>query len=129
MGKIISVITFVLGVVFAQIAEPQIQDLWDRSYDNWCGGTIALKEGKVALAKALKAHRSDLAKEAMVALEKSARCQMGEAHFLLGLIHCNGIGVEKNIAKGRQAFRSAIKREPQWAMEILANPKLCRTEY
>jgi hypothetical protein len=70
-----------------------------------------------------------LAKDAKIALEKSAHCEVGEAHFLLGLLHCNGIGGEKDIAKGRQSLRSAIKREPQWAMEILSNPKLCRVEY
>lgn len=129
MSKITRVTFFVLGAAFTQIAGPYIQDTWDRGYDVWCGSSISLAQGKAALAKALRDNRPELVKEAKVALEKSARCRRSEAQFLLGLIHCNGLGGQKNPALGRQLIRNAISHEPQWAMEILMNPELCRAEH
>lgn len=128
MSKLTRIFYFVLGVGFASIAEPYIQDLGNRGYETWCGGSEALTHGKAAFTKAIREKQPELAKEARIALEEAARCRNGEAQFLLGLIHCNGIGVKKDIARGRRLLRGAIHTEPQWALEIMVNPKLCRAK-
>ncbi|MEJ2229371.1 MAG: hypothetical protein P8Y67_14380 [Alphaproteobacteria bacterium] len=125
MSKLTRIFYFVLGVGFASIAEPYIQNLGDRGYETLCGGGEALTHGKSALTQAIREKRPELAREARIALEEAARCRIGEAQFLLGLIHCNGIGVKKDVARGRRLLRSAIAREPQWALEIMVNPELC----
>jgi hypothetical protein len=117
-----------IGAVITQVYAPHIQFVLDSGYDIWCGGSKSLNQGKAALRKAIRENRPDLFKEAKEALERSASCHMAEGTFLLAALYCNGFGVEKDFSRSRRLFREAAGREPQWAMEILANPKLCRAE-
>jgi hypothetical protein len=127
MSKIVRIFYFMLGAAFTQVSGPYTQHIWDAGYDMWCGGSASLALGKVALAKAIKEDRPELFKNAKDALENSAACQVsGESQFLLGLVFCQGLGVEKDVPHGRRLLREAIGRQPKWAIEILANPKLCR---
>ena len=127
MRRVITLSAFVLGVVFQQIAGGYIQAAWDQGHDVWCGGSANLARGKVALAEAVQKNKPERYDEALAALEKARLCGVsGEASFLLALQHCNGLGVAKNPARGRQLLREAISREPHWGIEILANPELCK---
>lgn len=126
MSKLLRVFFFVLGAAFTQIAGPYLQVGWDRVFDSWCGGSAALTQGKSALAKAISENQPQMFEEAKAALDKAASCKVGEALFLKALLFCNGLGVEKDVPRGRRILREVTSFEPKWALEIQANPKLCK---
>ena len=128
MQSLIRLFFFVLGVAFAQITGPYFQEIWDQARDMWwCEGTSYLTNGKVALSAAVKQNKPELFREAKMNLGKAAACQKGgEALFLEALLYCNGLGGEKDSQHAWHLFREAVGREPKWALEVLANPKLCK---
>lgn len=114
-----------LGAVVSQLAAPHIEDAANVSYDYWCGGGEALTQGKATLRKGILQDNPNLFREAKAELEKSRACKKSEASFLLGVMLCNGMGEPRNRARGLLLIREATAAQPQWAMEILANPDLC----
>jgi hypothetical protein len=128
MQNLIRIFYFVTGVAFAQIAGPYFQQFWDQAHDTWwCEGTPNLKSGKLALAAAINDNRPELFRDAKMKFAKAATClKGGEALFLEALLYCDGLGGEKDPPRAWHLLREAAGREPKWALEVLANPNLCK---